>query len=109
MPHQARALAGKLAVLVLLAGMAEAPAHAADVAYGEYLSGECFSCHRKDGTEKGIPAIIGWPPDQLVAVFWSYKEKVRDNVTMQTIAARFTKEDMEAMAAYLATLKGAQR
>jgi cytochrome c len=98
-------LAGVAAMLLLGTGRARA----ADVAYGEYLAGECFSCHRKDGSEKGIPAIIGWPQDQLVAVFWSYKEKVRDNVTMQTIAARFTKEDMQAMAAYLETLKGSQR
>ena len=100
----------RIVQLALAAACAAAPdaAPAADAAYGEYLAGECFACHRKDGSEKGIPAIVGWPEDQFVAVLSSYKTKVRDNVTMQTIAARFTQEDMEALAAYFATLKPKQ-
>ena len=82
--------------------------HAADLAYGEYLAGECFTCHRKDGSEKGIPAIVGWPADQFVAVLDSYRTKVRENATMRTIASRFSKEEMEALAAYFATLKPKQ-
>jgi cytochrome c len=78
---------------------------AADVAYGEHLSGECVTCHRKDGSEKGIPAIIGWPQDQFVAVLKSYKAKERPHALMQTIAGRLTDEDMAALAAYYATLK----
>ena len=33
-----------------------------DPAYGEYLSGECVTCHQADGQDKGIPSIAGWPP-----------------------------------------------
>lgn len=80
-------------------------ASAADIAYGEHLSGECVTCHRKDGQEKGIPAIIGWPTDQFVAVLKSYKAKERPHEVMRTIAGRMTDDDMAALAAYYATLK----
>ena len=81
------------------------PAAASDVAYGEHLSGECVTCHRKDGQEKGIPAIIGWPADQFVAVLKSYKTKERPHELMRTVAGRLSDEDMRALAAYYATLK----
>lgn len=81
------------------------PAASNDIAYGEHLSGECATCHRKDGLEKGIPAIIGWPADQFVAVLKSYKAKVRTHDLMRTIAGRLSDEEMAALAAYYATLK----
>ena len=31
----------------------------ADIAYGEYLAGECVTCHSADGADQGIPSIIG--------------------------------------------------
>lgn len=81
------------------------PAASNDVAYGEHLSGECATCHRKDGQEKGIPAIIGWPVEQFVAVLKSYKAKERTHDLMRTIAGRLSDEEMAALAAYYATLK----
>ena len=85
-----------------------ASAAAGDPAYGEYLSSECVTCHRRDGQDKGIPSIVGWPPEQFVAVLQSYKTKDRPNQIMQTITARLSEEDMAALAAYYATLKPAQ-
>lgn len=81
------------------------PVSAGDVAYGEHLSGECATCHRRDGQEKGIPAIIGWPTDQFVAVLQSYKTKERTHELMRTIAGRLSDEEMAALAAFYATLK----
>lgn len=83
------------------------PVAAADAAYGEYLSSECTTCHRSDGKDKGIPSIVGWPPEQFIAVLKSYKVKDRQNRIMQTITGRLTDEDMAALAAYYATLKPA--
>ena len=80
-------------------------ASAGDAAFGEYLSGECVTCHRKDGSDKGIPPIVGWPADQFVAVLNSYKIKDRDNVVMQNIAGKLSQEEIEALAAYFASLK----
>lgn len=93
---------GMLAMLVSAGAERSA---AGDAAFGEYLSGECVACHRRDGQDKGIPAIIGWPEDQFLAVLKSYKAKERPNVVMQTITGRLTDEEMAALAAYFGGLK----
>lgn len=82
-------------------------APAADPAYGEYLSSECVACHRRDGQDKGIPPIIGWPRDQFIAVLQSYKTKDRQNQVMQTITGRLSDDDMAALAAFYGSLKPA--
>jgi cytochrome c553 len=95
---------GSMAVLVTTLGMPVVTL-ASDAAFGQYLAGECVTCHRKDGQNKGIPSITGWPTDQFVAVMRSYKQKVRPNPIMQTIAGRLTDQDMDALAAYYASLR----
>lgn len=80
-------------------------ARAADAAFGQYLAGECVACHRADGQDKGIPAIIGWSEDQFVAVLKAYKDKERANVVMQTIAGKLKDDEMTALAAYYFGLK----
>lgn len=95
--------ASVLSVLLLVGQSTQA--WAADIAFGEYLSGECVTCHRLDGQDKGIPAIVGWPADQFVAVLQAYKAKDRDNLVMQTIAGRMSNDDMAALAAYFESLK----
>jgi len=35
----------------------------ADFGYGEYLSGECVTCHSQTGLDRGIPAINGLDPE----------------------------------------------
>jgi cytochrome c len=77
---------------------------AADIAFGQYLSGECATCHRADGQDKGIPPIVGWPTDQFVAVLKSYKDKDRPHAIMQTVAGKLSPDEMAALAAYYASL-----
>jgi len=97
--------AWRLSVATLALSAALAPsAHAADVALGEYLAGECVTCHQRSGNSNGIPSIIGWPADQFEVVINAYRWKERDNVVMQTIAARLTDEDIQALAAYFEAL-----
>jgi cytochrome c553 len=72
---------------------------------GEYLSAECVTCHQPSGkVVEGIPAIIGWPEDQFVAVMQSFKRRERDNQVMQTMASRLSDEEMAALAAYFGSL-----
>jgi cytochrome c553 len=78
---------------------------AADVALGRYLAAECVACHPRDSRVSGIPAIVGWPQEQFVAVLRSYKAKERANPVMQNVAAGLTEEQMAALAAYFATQK----
>lgn len=77
---------------------------AQDIEYGEYLAGECTTCHRKDGSYEGIPSITGWPAESFIAVMNEYRSEDRENPTMRTISRRLTVEDLEALAAYFETL-----
>lgn len=76
-----------------------------DPAYGEYLSSECTTCHQRDGSDQGIPAITRWPEDDFVAAMHAYKQKLRPHPVMQMMATRLSDEEIAALAAYFATLE----
>lgn len=80
-------------------------ADAGDVAYGEYLSGECVACHQKSGANDGIPSIVGWDEMSFVAVMQSYKSGDRENDVMRNVAKSLDQAQMEALAAFFATLE----
>jgi cytochrome c553 len=74
-------------------------------AFGQYLSGECVTCHLLTGrSASGVPKIVALPTDQFIAALKSYKQKQRPNAVMQAIAARLSDEEMAALAAYFASL-----
>ncbi len=82
---------------------------AGDRALGEYLSSECTTCHQMSGRPAGgIPAIVGWPEDQFIALMDAYRDKVRENQIMQTIAGRLNNEETAALATYFGSLKPAR-
>ena len=45
----------------------------ADIGYGEYLSGECVTCHSQTGVDKGIPSINGLDAEVFAAVITPIK------------------------------------
>lgn len=97
-----------LAAMVALAAGAAPGRAAGDPALGAYLSSECTACHQTSGRQQGaIPAIVGIPADQFVALMNAYKDRQRENPVMRTIAGRLTAEEVEALAAYYAELKPA--
>lgn len=71
-----------------------------DPAYGEYLSGECTSCHQSSGAASGIPSITNWPADYFVTAMHAYKDGVRDHSVMQMMAQRLSNDEIAALAAY---------
>ncbi len=73
-----------------------------DPEYGAWLSGECTTCHRADGGDKGIPSILRWPVDRFVIAMHDYRNKRREHPVMQMIAARLGDEEIAALAAYFA-------
>jgi cytochrome c553 len=75
------------------------------LALGRHLAGECTTCHPRGNRAVGIPAIVGWPPDQFVAVLQSYKAKERDNQVMQSVASSLGDDEMAALAEYFAAVK----
>jgi cytochrome c553 len=77
-----------------------------DIGLGEYLSGECVTCHQLSGKAVGaIPPIVGVDAESFVALMNAYRKKERENLVMQTIAAKFSDEEIAALAAYFESVK----
>tara|TARA_B110000305_G_scaffold35387_1_gene35236 strand:+ start:4553 stop:4924 length:372 start_codon:yes stop_codon:yes gene_type:complete len=74
----------------------------ADIGYGEYLAGECVSCHRKSGT--GIPQVNGIEAETFVTIMKAYRSKELDNKVMQMMAGRLDDEQIISLAAYFSSL-----
>ena len=99
---------GYIAVLAALFGLiafAGKAIAAGDRALGEYLSSECVTCHQLSGRYQGIPPIVGWPEQSFVEIMDEYRSKRRDNPVMQSIAAKFSAEELAALAAYFGSVK----
>ncbi|MFN4156169.1 MAG: c-type cytochrome [Paracoccaceae bacterium] len=76
-----------------------------DPEYGAYLSSECSTCHRRDGTDEGIPSITQWPAEDFVVAMHAYKSRLRPHPVMQMMASRLSNDEIAALAAYFATLE----
>ena len=74
----------------------------ADLGYGEYLAGECVTCHRKSGA--GTPQINGIEAETFVTIVKAYRSKERDNKVMQMMAGRLDDEQIISLAAYFSSL-----
>ena len=79
----------------------------ADVGYGEYLSGECVTCHSQKGVNKGIPAINGLDAEVFATVMHAYKTGDMEHPVMQMVAGRLDGEQIASLAVYFATLASA--
>ena len=78
-------------------------------AYGEHLSRECTTCHRLDGTDNGIPSIVGWDNDQFVTTLKFYQEGLRNNAAMVSVAKSLDEGQLRALATYFASIKPAAK
>lgn len=74
-----------------------------DPAYGEYLSGECVTCHQLSGADDGVPSITYWPEEDFVLAMHAYRRKIRVHPVMQMVAGRLSDDEIAALAAYFAT------
>jgi cytochrome c553 len=93
--------------LVLCFLLATSPALAkGDRALGEYLSSECVTCHQLSGrVVGGVPSIIGQSEENLVTLMRAYRAKELPNNVMQTIAAKFSDEEIAALAAFFSSVR----
>ncbi|GAB4237834.1 MAG: hypothetical protein Kow0032_23900 [Methyloligellaceae bacterium] len=73
-------------------------------ALGEYLSGECLTCHQTSGDNPAIPAISGWDPWLFEVAMEAYRTRERDHAAMQTIAQGLSRKEVQALALYFASL-----
>ena len=78
----------------------------ADIGYGEYLSGECVTCHSQTGVDKGIPSINGLDAEVFASVMHAYKAGDMKHPVMQMVAGRLDGEQIASLAVYFATIKG---
>lgn len=76
-----------------------------DPEYGEYLAGECVTCHQASGHADGIPSIVGLPRDYFVKALFEYKSNVRRNEVMKLRVANLANEEIAALAAYFSGLE----
>ena len=79
----------------------------ADVGYGEYLSGECVTCHSQNGVDKGIPVINGLDAEVFATVMHAYKVGDVEHPVMQMVAGRLDDEQIASLAVYFAALPSA--
>lgn len=102
--------AGVVLTLATLWGMpAISPSRAASdedklLAYGERLAQECFTCHRRDGRDMGIPGIVAMSPAEIVNALTLYKTGLRTNKVMGSVATSLDQDQMQAVAQYLSSL-----
>ena len=72
------------------------------------LAATCASCHGTDGrTTAGsaIPALAGMPRDYMLTQMKAFRDGSRPATVMHQIAKGFAEQQLEAVAAYFATLK----
>jgi cytochrome c553 len=79
----------------------------ADPGYGEYLSGECVTCHHSQGLSEGIPSITGLDPETFVWIMRGYRAKEIDHNVMQMVAGRLDDEQIASLAVYFGSLPAA--
>ena len=75
-----------------------------DMAYGQFLAGECITCHQETGRAEGIPAIVGIEKDYFVRSIVEYQTNVRENEVMRLHVQNLGDEEVAALAAYFTTL-----
>jgi hypothetical protein len=49
--------------------------------------GECFTCHRRDGVDVGIPGITSMTEEELLIALTLYKTGQRKNKVVASVAA----------------------
>ncbi len=80
----------------------------ADVGYGEYLSGECVTCHNQKGVDTGIPGINSLDAEVFATVMHAYKTGDMEHPIMQMVAGRLDGEQIASLAVYFATLSSSE-
>lgn len=77
---------------------------------GKAISGKCAACHGNDGMAVATryPNLAGQNYQYLLQQLEAFKNGKRKNPIMHSNAARLSKQQMKALAAYYASLDGKQ-
>jgi cytochrome c553 len=72
--------------------------------YGRHLAQECTACHRDDGTDNGIPSIVGWNAQHFARTLEFYRTGERTNAVMVSVVKSLDETQVRALATYYASL-----
>ncbi len=103
-------IAAAIASLLICCALFAQPANAeGDLERGKRLSYTCLGCHGIDGYRNAypsyrVPKLGGQPAAYIVAAVQGYRDGLREHPTMQAQAHSLSDQDLEDIAAYLATL-----
>lgn len=86
---------------------------AGDVDAGRTKADTCMGCHGIKGYANAypnfrVPRLGGQPAEYLIAALKAYRSGERDHTTMTAQAASLSDEDIEDIAAYLASAPAAK-
>ena len=98
-------ISGTITASLLTVAFGATAGHGADIELGRYLSSECMTCHGTAKADSTIPNIFGLGQAHFAEVLRAYRAKALPNPVMQTIAGRFSKDEIAALAAYFGSLK----
>jgi cytochrome c553 len=91
-----------------LAGTAMADVDDEDLAFARHLADGCASCHLIGEPSQGIPPIHGMDQATFVRIFTQYREGERVHRLLNTVASRYSDEEIQLLGAYLAGIENRQ-
>jgi cytochrome subunit of sulfide dehydrogenase len=96
-------------ILAALAGAFVPAAHGQDATAGRSLAGTCFPCHGTDGNSvQGVPpSLAGRPAAELFQAMKDFQAGKRPATIMHQHAKGYTDPQLQAIAAYFASVKPA--
>lgn len=62
----------------------------------------CSGCHAPAGVGGAVPAIVGRPAEEIVAIMAAFRDGTRPATVMDRIAKGFSDEEIRAIAVWLA-------
>ena len=80
------------------------PLAGADLEYGQYLSSQCGTCHRKEGTTAGIPSLSNYDAEGFIYLLKAYRSKELENAVMRSVAGQLDDEQIASLALYFTTI-----
>lgn len=95
-------------IMLVALGLSHA-AQAADVAAGKAKSQQCAACHGADGNspiDPSYPRLAGQHQDYLLRALTDYQNGIRKNPIMGGQVKALSKQDLQNLAAYYASLPG---
>ncbi|MEO6409649.1 MAG: c-type cytochrome [Burkholderiaceae bacterium] len=97
-----------LAAGLLAAGNSPVGAQTAPASNGRALAATCSACHGTDGKAlagSGMVALARLPKEQVTAQLRAFRDGSRPSTVMQQIAKGYSEAQIDAIAAYFATVR----